>query len=548
MNEIELVRSMMEQNSAFVHEVDSDNVTPLHWAALDNHMEVANLLVQAGARLDVFTNLEGHSPLDWACIRGNLKMILFLISCGATIDRRDKRGYHALHHCVMYNHLEAAFYLLHEYHLDVEMTDDLGHTLLMWASYSGFVPMMRILLREHADVTKTDKDGKTALQWAACKGRTSAVELLLRVGADHRSEAPINAAKDRKFFDTSTYLEIARNNPSVRLEGRKAFKHQLYFLPFFFVPWVFFSFAYAPFLLLSFLLMGGPIYLIWKHYLQVRWINDTEDRNPFYLGIFISSYLLSITVYFTVLLPAKIPTLQDIYIDTPEGKTLGPDSYSALYFILFNLIWFISYMGLLYQDPGIIPKDSTPIKDILAGLRSGKGSYCVTCQVRRPLRSKHCRSCDQCVARFDHYCPWINNDVGYGNHRLFLVELLGICINHWWFINLCSDYLAFTMTDDISSSYFYSIPYVLDHDPVVFLMILYHFLFGLWQSYNLFASLVLISINLTTNENLRKKNYPYLWKDNKFFNLWHRGVLNNIYEFVLHRVDYYNTFDVYGEA
>ena len=66
---------------------------------------------------------------------------------------------------------------------------------------------------------------------------------------------------------------------------------------------------------------------------------------------------------------------------------------------------------------------------------------CADCEVVRTDRSRHCSICNQCVERFDHHCPWVNNCVGINNHGVFmsfLFSMLTLLVTT--FISICLNY------------------------------------------------------------------------------------------------------------
>ena len=62
--------------------------------------------------------------------------------------------------------------------------------------------------------------------------------------------------------------------------------------------------------------------------------------------------------------------------------------------------------------------------DLLSNIHSCE--MCPDCEVLRTPRSRHCAICNQCVERFDHHCPYINNCVGIRNHNAFLAFIISL--------------------------------------------------------------------------------------------------------------------------
>ena len=50
--------------------------------------------------------------------------------------------------------------------------------------------------------------------------------------------------------------------------------------------------------------------------------------------------------------------------------------------------------------------------------------YCKYCKCIKPPRSHHCSISGKCILNMDHFCPWMNNCVGYYNYRYFVLFLI----------------------------------------------------------------------------------------------------------------------------
>ncbi|KAI1882452.1 hypothetical protein AGOR_G00250900 [Albula goreensis] len=104
-------------------------------------------------------------------------------------------------------------------------------------------------------------------------------------------------------------------------------------------------------------------------------------------------------------------------------------------FVLLVLLSVLLYFAVSLMDPGfVLSDDDSEAKlalsvsgeehqDMISQCKSLRQRRCSHCLLQQPMRAKHCQTCQHCVHRYDHHCPWIENCVGERNHRWFVLYL-----------------------------------------------------------------------------------------------------------------------------
>jgi len=419
--DLDVVRRLVEEECTDVNIGDDDGSTPLHWAAYFDRVPVVEYLLRKEALIDAVNQKEGQTPLHWACIGKSNKTIFLLVKEGGDITKCDKRGYNCLIYCSQYGNALGAHYCVQQ-GLLVSQIDHEGHTPLHWAAYQNQEGVARLLLLLGADIQATDSGGLTALHWAALKGHYNMVNFLLVNGADTKAldkdgYTAEDLARQKNMKSTITLLQTfgSYSETQERRVWRLWFSY-----PWFVIPLVFYLLDNLPFVP-AFLVIALAIFAT-KRYLGPLWLGK-DTNNPFFMSVMASSYALSTWYYFA-----------RVYTVTSEFTLLN------MTFVVLNCLFSILFFYLVRSDPGFIARDPRGVERIYDMLDKGLEEIpqlCATCMIARPLRSKHCRSCDRCVARMDHHCAWLNNCVAANNHIPFLLVLVLVILLHITFAYLC---------------------------------------------------------------------------------------------------------------
>ena len=149
--DVEAVRRLLREG-ADVNAPQGDGMTALHWAAERDDVQLADVLLYAGARVDAGTRIGHYTPLHLAARGAGAKVVELLLDAGGDPNAS---------------------------------TTNSGATPLHLAAATGDPEVVGVLTGAGADVNGREGAwGQTPLIFAAANNRVAAIEVLLGAGAD----------------------------------------------------------------------------------------------------------------------------------------------------------------------------------------------------------------------------------------------------------------------------------------------------------------------------------------------------------------------------
>ena len=174
------------QHPQQVNAIGGHYSSPLGAALVGKHFDVAQLLYQHGAEVDV-RGIYGRTPLTSAA-RGHRELVEWLLSHGADPNICGEIFcFTPLHIAAYHGQVEISRILL-QHKADQNALDQDGRTPLHSASEQGDINLARLLLEYDVDVNVQDNKRSTALHLASEKSELEVTRLLLEHGADVEAE------------------------------------------------------------------------------------------------------------------------------------------------------------------------------------------------------------------------------------------------------------------------------------------------------------------------------------------------------------------------
>ncbi|XP_052808936.1 transient receptor potential cation channel subfamily A member 1 homolog [Mya arenaria] len=222
---------------------DEDNLTPLHYAARYNQLNVLKLLIDNHADLNARDD-EDLTALHYAArfkretknrrvdgdedqpqenggmphsdtaedLESQTSVISYLVTKGSDVNVRDLYGQTPLHYACMRANEVACRELLKYRQVNIEAADKQGMTPLHMASSHHQTLIVKMLIRSGANLRCKDDEDTTPLHAACTEGSIEIVRKLFNAGAKLDGWVTIQSMVTDKDIDGNTCLSLAVEN------------------------------------------------------------------------------------------------------------------------------------------------------------------------------------------------------------------------------------------------------------------------------------------------------------------------------------------------
>ncbi|TIB64511.1 hypothetical protein E3P77_03103 [Wallemia ichthyophaga] len=147
----------------------------------------------------------------------------------------------------------------------------------------------------------------------------------------------------------------------------------------------------------------------------LRHCEDLSDRIVGRTGV------LFVTFAVALLIPCTFSFFEVIFPHALAHSTPLTRRLAAVYCTWHAAVIFFNYYKAVTVSPGLV---SVGEDEVAADTAHRSHTKCSKCSAVKPERAHHCRVCSRCILKYDHHCPWINQCVGLGNERYFVLFML----------------------------------------------------------------------------------------------------------------------------
>ncbi|ANZ75654.1 BA75_02854T0 [Komagataella pastoris] len=446
--DLKTVQDILENGSLSVNELDEENLTGIHWAGLNNRYSVCKYLIEKGADLSLEGGELSATPLHFAAQRGHVYISDLMLSHGANVTAKDSLGADILQAAVLSGNVLLVIYLLNtQDQCNINTHDKNLLTPLHWASYRGDALTVDILLKHGADVTMVDNKGFTPLYWALTRPDIRIIKSLVAYGSSlhvETLEGQKDAFKIAQEMETEAILQAALKfndqnpdgSPRKHYLTEKQAKGVTFFTPYLvlFAALNLVNFqsslwllnlailavvAFAAVKLLN--VFAFPVYLR---------VSGPLLKSPYLAGTFSATAFWAIFTWLIRILPF----------------TFFESFVVNLIFAAMSGLMILTFYKTLMLNPGYVPlpleksEIKKTIKDLLELHKYDTRHFCIKSFIRKPKRSCYSEFQRRTVARYDHFCPWVFNDIGIRNHKPFIAFSLSLQVAILCFIILTIEY------------------------------------------------------------------------------------------------------------